>query len=253
MADDSRLHRQIIVDALADAGHEVLVAVDGVEAARLALTEPPDLIVLDVEMPGMTGYQVAHLLNDDPVAAAVPLIFLTGKDHPGDRYWGLRLGAAYYLSKTATREEILAAVEEALADAPVRTDDLVTARCDADGLLERLAGILDRRLFESVVAAELAGLVDRSEEYRRSLSATLETMRHIADFDAAVLLLPEDQQLVACVTRKIDRTVLTICEARAWEAMEGTCQAMPAELQQIRGGSRARDRRRRPEERLRAI
>lgn len=229
-ADDSRLHRQILIDALEGAGHRVVVARDGVEAARLALTEPPDLIVLDVEMPGMTGYQVAHLLKDDPTTAAVPIVFLTSKDHPGDRYWGMRVGAARFLSKSAPREEILGAIKEALTEAPRGEREPDHPPAGADGLLERLAGILDRRLFEAVVTSELAGLVDRSGEHTQGLARALETLGHIADYDVAVMLLPDDGELVAHVGRETPRTMLSAAEARAWETLEGSCEAMPAHI-----------------------
>lgn len=230
VADDSRLHRKILVDALEAAGHEAVIARDGVEAARLAFAEPLDLVVLDVEMPGMTGYQVAHLLKDDPGTAGTPFVFLTGKDHPADRYWGLRLGAAHFLSKSASKDEIIAAIEQAFAEAPPAGGRVLVDARRETGLLERLAGILDRRLFEAAVASELAALVDRTREYRRGLAGAVQTLRYIADYDAAVLLLPGEAELVAHVARKVARGVLTHAEALAWESFEGTCESMPAEL-----------------------
>jgi two-component system cell cycle response regulator len=235
IADDSRFHRQVMTDALVAAGYAAVVAEDGVEAARLALTDPPDLIILDIEMPAMNGYQVAHLLKDDPATAQVPLIFLTSKDQPGDRYWGLRLGAAHYLSKAAPRAYIWAARAAALRDAPARSADTAPGNMP-ESLMERLAGILDRRLFEAVVTSELAQLVDQSADYRMSLRQAVLALQRVADFDAAVLLMPDEGQLVAVVGHKCPKNVLTHAEALAWEALEGTCEEMPADLERTVSG-----------------
>lgn len=212
-----------MIDALTAEGHEVIVAQDGVEAAQLALSEALDLIVLDVEMPGMNGYQVAHLLKDDPVAARVPLVFLTSKSKPGDRYWGLALGAEHYLSKAAPRSEIMGAMSEALAGAPEHTEAPASGMSTAEGLLGRLAGILDRRLFEAIVTSELAALAHESEDYRLSLRRALEAVQRVADFDAAVMLLPGLGESVAVIGHRVDKSVLTAAESLAGEALPAHC------------------------------
>jgi diguanylate cyclase (GGDEF)-like protein len=129
----------------------------------------------------------------------------------------------------------MAAISEAMKEAPVRSGTRAPREMP-ESLMERLAGILDRRLFEAVVTSELAQLVDQAADYRMSLRQSVVTLQRLADFDVAVLLMPDEGQLVAVVGHTCPKNVLTHAEALAWEALEGTCEAMPVELERTVSG-----------------
>lgn len=114
VVDDSPTETRILVNTLVKAGYRVETAPDGeqgVEAARKLL---PDLILMDVIMPGLNGFQATRMLNRDAETARIPIILVTTKDQPSDRTWGLRQGAIDYLTKPVDRVELLERVRGAI-------------------------------------------------------------------------------------------------------------------------------------------
>jgi sigma-B regulation protein RsbU (phosphoserine phosphatase) len=114
IADDAVVNRKILASILGKAGFECVLAVDGTEALRAARREPPDLILLDVVMPGKDGYAVCAELKADPVLADIPVIFLSSLDEAASKIKGLTAGAADYVTKPFDRGEILARVRTQL-------------------------------------------------------------------------------------------------------------------------------------------
>ena len=103
-ADDSAVARALLSRLLKGAGYRVVTAADGIEAAQQAYRVMPDLIILDITMPRMNGYQVCRLLKRDPAVAHIPVIILTGADSRGTEFWSLRTGAdAFHAQKRGTR------------------------------------------------------------------------------------------------------------------------------------------------------
>lgn len=99
VVDDSPTERQVLSDFLTQQGMAVLTAEDGEQAVARARTEQPDLILMDVVMPGMNGYQATRVLARDEATRHIPIIMCTSKDQPTDRIWGMRQGALDYLTK----------------------------------------------------------------------------------------------------------------------------------------------------------
>lgn len=99
IADDSATAIAVLTRALSPLGYELIVAQDGEEAARLAVEEAPDLLILDVIMPKMHGFQLCRALREHPVTRSVPILFVTAVDRDSDRFWGLQQGANEYLVK----------------------------------------------------------------------------------------------------------------------------------------------------------
>jgi twitching motility two-component system response regulator PilH len=111
VADDSALVLRLIEKMLAGAGYEVVTALDGLEAIEKALLEDVRLIILDVMMPRMNGYQACRLLKSDPVTRDLPVVILTSRDQAGDRFWGIETGADYYVTKDSEPHRILELVK----------------------------------------------------------------------------------------------------------------------------------------------
>lgn len=110
VADDDLMSLHVIRDSLADLPIALLEARDGEEVVRLAKSEGPDLILLDVMMPRLDGFQVAALLKQDPATAEIPVIFISAMGSPKDKVRGLKLGAEDYLAKPIHPEEVRARV-----------------------------------------------------------------------------------------------------------------------------------------------
>jgi DNA-binding response OmpR family regulator len=91
-------------------GYDVEIAEDGVDGVEAAQANPPDLILMDVMMPEMNGYQACRLIKSDPLTQGVPVIMLTAKTYQTDRYWGLEAGADEYLTKPYDERLILSKI-----------------------------------------------------------------------------------------------------------------------------------------------
>lgn len=115
IVDDSPTERFFMSDLLGKRGYTVITAADGAEAVDKARAERPSLVVMDVVMPGQSGFQVTRALSRDPVTAAIPVILCTSKSNETDRIWGLRQGAREYLTKPVKADELLAKIAELTA------------------------------------------------------------------------------------------------------------------------------------------
>ncbi len=99
VVDDSPTETRIFVTALVRAGYRVETASDGEQGVEVARRLLPDLILMDVIMPVLNGFQATRILHRDEATAHIPVIMVTTKDQPTDRTWGLRQGASDYLVK----------------------------------------------------------------------------------------------------------------------------------------------------------
>src|SRR5690606_32098760 len=104
---------QRIVEKL---GHETLTAEDGAAGVELARSALPDLILMDVVMPNLNGFQATRTLSRDPATRDIPVVLVTTKDQETDRTWGLRRGARAYLTKPFAEPELAEVIERLLAE-----------------------------------------------------------------------------------------------------------------------------------------
>ncbi len=114
--DDSPTERRILGHTLTKAGFRVEIASDGLEGVEMARRLLPDLILMDVIMPALNGFQATRMLHRDEATAEIPIIIITTKDQPTDRTWGLRQGAIDYLIKPLDTNELLARIRAILGD-----------------------------------------------------------------------------------------------------------------------------------------
>lgn len=105
--DDSPTERYFVIDLLSKKGYQVSVAENGEEGIAKAKAEKPDLILMDVVMPGLNGYQATRNLTRDEDTKNIPVIICTTKGQETDKIWGLRQGALDYMVKPLNPEELL--------------------------------------------------------------------------------------------------------------------------------------------------
>lgn len=110
IVDDLPRNLQVLAVLLDKAGHRVSMAMDGAQALAMVAREAPDLVLLDVMMPGMDGLEVCRRLKADPATREIPVIFLTAKAELEDLQEGFRTGAVDYLTKPFRGGELLARV-----------------------------------------------------------------------------------------------------------------------------------------------
>lgn len=99
LIDDDRVLTGIVRTALEKVDFEVLTAQDGAEGINLALHQRPDLILLDLLLPKMNGYQVLRELKKNPATQNIPIVYLSAQDGEAEKYWAIEMGADDYVSK----------------------------------------------------------------------------------------------------------------------------------------------------------
>jgi len=107
LVDDSKTELHYLSDLLAKRGFAVRTAENGDEAMRRLDEDKPDLILMDVVMPGQNGFQLTRAITRDPRFAGVPVIMCTSKGLETDKVWGMRQGASDYVVKPVNAEELL--------------------------------------------------------------------------------------------------------------------------------------------------
>lgn len=98
-------------------GHETLTAEDGAAGVEVARREKPDLILMDVVMPNLNGFQATRTISKDPDTQHIPVILVTTKDQETDKVWGLRQGAKAYVTKPIKEEELVQTLKDHLSHA----------------------------------------------------------------------------------------------------------------------------------------
>lgn len=110
IVDDSPTERYFLTDVLVKNGFSVSTAENGEEAMLKIKADKPQLILMDIVMPGQNGFQVTRAISKDPETQDVPIIICTSKGQETDRIWGLRQGARDYLVKPVDPDELLAKI-----------------------------------------------------------------------------------------------------------------------------------------------
>ena len=114
LVEDSSSQREMISGILKDHGWKVTIACDGVEALEQLQKFSPDLVVLDIVMPRMNGYEVCRRIKSDPKTKNVPVIMCSSKGEEFDRFWGMRQGADAYIAKPFQPMELVGTIKQLL-------------------------------------------------------------------------------------------------------------------------------------------
>ncbi|QYO67566.1 PleD family two-component system response regulator [Leptolyngbya sp. 7M] len=114
VVDDSQTVRQMLSELLKQGGLTVVEAANGLEAKVKIQTKAPDLVITDLVMPEMNGYELCRWIKNDPVAQNIPILICSTKDQEFDRYWGMKQGADAYITKPFQPGEMLKTVKQLL-------------------------------------------------------------------------------------------------------------------------------------------
>lgn len=117
VVEDSVTQREMIEDLLKGSGLTVKTAGDGVEALEQILGSCPDIVVMDIVMPRMNGYELCRRIKTDPKTERVPVVMCSSKGEEFDRYWGMKQGADAYIAKPFQPQELVGTVKQLLRKA----------------------------------------------------------------------------------------------------------------------------------------
>ena len=129
VTDDDPGSLRLMAYALQHEGYEVVTATNGRDGLKKAFKEKPDLVILDVMLPGIDGFEVCHRLRAEPETARLPVLMLSAKVQETDRATGLRVGANDYLTKPWNRAELMAKIAAMLAG---KGDDLPSGQAQGE-------------------------------------------------------------------------------------------------------------------------
>ncbi|HVI57692.1 MAG TPA: twitching motility response regulator PilH [Luteimonas sp.] len=118
IVDDSPSQLMGIRRIVEKLGHEALTAEDGAAGVDAARRELPDLILMDVVMPNLNGFQATRSITREPTTKHIPVVLVTTKDQDTDRVWGMRQGAKAYLTKPFSEAELADTISSMLGAAP---------------------------------------------------------------------------------------------------------------------------------------
>jgi diguanylate cyclase (GGDEF)-like protein len=217
VADDSPLVLRLVEKVLQAAGHSVVTARDGLEAVEKAFAEDPSLVILDVSMPRLNGYQACRLLKHEPATRGTPVVILTTKDQPRDRFWGLQTGADYYLTKDAEPQKIGELVQNILSGEPPRTGKGTDAT--TVDVMARVNDLLDRKLYEASLLSE-ATRAGRGKPFHEAFAGVMGLLAQVVDHTLSAFAFVEgtDLEVVVYPARPVAAGLAEEMKARVLEA-----------------------------------
>jgi len=180
LIDDSRLIAHVAKTILTKRGHKVILAEDGLAGTEAAKSEQPDLILLDLIMPVMDGYQVCQQLKEESSTKEIPIIMLTSKAEPADKVKGLGMGALDYVTKPFDEGELIARVNiqlqlKELYETVQEKNRQLQELANKDGL----TGLYNRRYFQEQLSKDFL----RAKRYHENLSCVLLDIDHFKEFN----------------------------------------------------------------------
>ena len=203
VVDDQPQNVKLLADLLAVKGYAVVTAASGAEALEQVTSAPPDLVLLDVVMPGMSGYEVCQRIRADAATAMIPVIMVTALDPREERIRGLEAGADDFLTKPINQPELLARVRSLLrikslydtvarqraelAQWNARLEERVRSQVEELGRLAQLKRFFSPQLAEMIVAG---GAADPLASHRREVAVVFVDLRGFTAF--AETAEPED-------------------------------------------------------------
>jgi two-component system cell cycle response regulator len=195
IADDSPLVLRMIQKMLEEAGFGVVTARDGLEAIEKAVAEDVRLVILDVMMPRMNGYQACRLLKTEPLTHDLPVVILTSRDQAGDRFWGLETGADYYITKDSEPHRILDLVRNILAEPAPSRERAPDAQRSSVDILSRVNELLDRKLFEATILSEIGRVARGLDKFDETFISVMTLVARVVDFSIGAMAFVEEEAL----------------------------------------------------------
>lgn len=200
LVDDSPLIINVMSGFLKNHGFKVHTANNGVEAIEKTFKELPDLIILDVMMPKMNGYQVCRLLKSDPETSHIPIVILTVKDHTYDKYWGAQIGADGYLSKESDHTLLLNKIKDLLQKKRKVTHVKSLIRenisiSDVD-IISKVNDLLDKKLFEATILNEMNSLIEKGvADFKSTADIVMGTVAKIVGYNVGIIIIIEEHNI----------------------------------------------------------
>jgi two-component system cell cycle response regulator len=218
----------MIEKMLEGAGLDVVTAHDGLEAIEKAFAGDVNLIILDVMMPRMNGYQACRLLKNEPTTKTIPVVILTSKDQAGDRFWGLETGAILDLVRSVLRAD-----EGTPRPRPHEGGHKAQSGVD---ILSRVNELLDRKLYEATILTEIGRVARSLVHFDETFTSVMGIVARVVDFTVGAMAFAEadDLDVVMMLNHAAAPSVIEEHKARLMEAIVRERGASPSGKVQAR-------------------
>lgn len=197
LIDDSMTQLEMLKLQLMKAGFEVETAKDGNEGYRRVFETAPDLVLSDVMMPILNGYQLCRLLKNNPVTQKIPIILLTVLQRKMDKFWGNKSGANKFISKTTNYSEVEQSVKEIIEQNPVSDEDkqvILDNVVSEEVIQNQVNSVLDELLMNSTFLNEFRDLGEFLSHEEVLVEKTFSLLGSFVDYNVAGLFLtPPDK------------------------------------------------------------
>lgn len=194
IVDDSPVVRRVLLRRLEELGYRCIEASNGAEAAVVAITERPDLVVTDLEMPVMDGFQLARLLKSDETTEHIPVVVLTSHGEASSRFWSLHTGADRFVTKSEDFSPVVEAVEDLAKGLGERAGRPLVPATETPAPLEiigRVARKLDERLLETTLAQNLLERGVSAENLTEAVDGVMEVLETVVDASEMAILVAD--------------------------------------------------------------
>jgi len=196
--DDSPTQRMMIKIFLEKQGFRVVTADNGMEGISKTYSELPNLIISDIVMPELNGYQLCRLLKDEEFTSHVPIILLTNLGQSQDKFWGIRAGADSYICKEADPQELLDQINLLLEKrgdsfAASRGKELINYHTREGGMIHNKVNILlDKLLFDATLTSEIRKLANFVYSREKLFEEYFELLKSVVDCCALAVIIFSD-------------------------------------------------------------
>jgi CheY-like chemotaxis protein len=215
IADDSPMVVRMLSKMLSEAGFGVVEARDGLEAVEKAMAGDVDLVILDVLMPRLNGYQACRILKSEAATRHLPVVILTTLDQAGDRFWGTQTGADHYVTKDSPPAQLLELVQRTVSTHRPRPP----AAFSPVDLLSRVNDLLDHKLYEATILSEIGRVARSLVHPEETFSSVMSLVGRVVDFTVGgmAFLDVDTLEIALQVTRPVSPAVLEEAKARLHE------------------------------------
>jgi two-component system cell cycle response regulator len=190
LIDDSITQLEMLKLHFLETGYEVVTAKDGVEGYRMVFECAPDLILSDIIMPNLNGYQLCRLLKNNPLTQQIPIILLTVLDKKIDKFWGNKSGADKFISKTTKYKKIEEIVIENIEKKPISDEyknKLLVSAMNNEAIHNQINSIFDELLMNSTFLNEFRDLGEFLTHEKVLIEKTFDLLSSFVDYNIAGL------------------------------------------------------------------
>lgn len=190
LVDDSRTQLNTLKLFFQKAGFKVVTAPDALSAYPLVFHEAPDLVISDIMMPNLDGYQFCRLIKNNHLIKKIPVILLTVLEQRIDRFWGKEAGAQLFISKNSSFEDIVTAAEDLTELYPLTAEDkalMMAQKVNGDSIQYQLNSILDDSLQQSVIMNDFRFLTEFLEDEKVLVENMFSLLASLVDYNACSL------------------------------------------------------------------